>query len=83
MENIKQRFSDVVHSWTVIAMITLFLFAVKPQTMPAAEALVVKPQVTQSEEKLKKATLEKFSNTVYKSSEMLTDKELVQLLKYV
>ena len=74
MENIKQRFSDFVHSWTVIAMITLFLFAVKPETMPHAEALVVKPQIKTAQ--LKKETLEKYSNTVYKPSESLTPKEL-------
>jgi len=26
MENIKQKLSDVAHHWTVIVMITLFLF---------------------------------------------------------
>ena len=81
MENIKQRFSDFVHSWTVIAMITLFLFAVKPETMPHAEALVVKPQIKAAQ--LKKETLEKYSNTVYKPSESLTPKELKSLLQAV
>jgi hypothetical protein len=84
MENIKQKLSDVAHSWTAIGMITLFLFGVQPAPMPSAEALIVKPELTTAqEEKLKKETLEKFSNTVYKGSEMLTDKELVKLLKYV
>ena len=83
MENIKQKLSDVAHSWTVIGMITLFLFGVQPQPMPTAEALTVKPEITKTEAQLKKETLEKFSNTVYKPSEMLTDKELLQLLKSV
>jgi hypothetical protein len=83
MENIKQKLSDVAHSWTVIGMITLFLFGVQPQPMTTAEALTVKPEMTKTEAQLKKETLEKFSNTVYKPSEMLTDKELLQLLKAV
>ena len=74
MENIKQKLSDVAHSWTVIGMITLFLFGVQPDVMTPAEALVVKPE-SETEAQLKKETLEKFSNTVYKPSEMLTDKE--------
>ena len=82
MENIKQKLSDVAHSWTVIGMITLFLFGVQPEVMTPAKALVVKPE-TKTEAQLKKETLEKFSNTVYKPSEMLTDKELLQLLKSV
>jgi hypothetical protein len=44
-----------------------------------AQALVVKPSKTQLQ--LKKETLEKFSNTVYKPSEMLSDTELKTLLK--
>ena len=93
MENIKQKLSEVAHGWTVVGMITLFLFGVQPETMQPAEALVqeVKAQylvVSPQEQKLqakqlKKETLEKFSNTVYKPSEMLTDKELLQLLKFV
>ena len=84
MENIKEKFSDLIHHWTAIAILVLFLFSGKEITMPAAEALIVKPETTtQQEEKLKKATLDNFSNTVYKSSEMLTDKELIKLLKAV
>ena len=84
MENIKEKLSSVVHSWTTIGMITLFLFGVQPKPMPSAEALVVKPEVSiQQQAQLKKESLEKFSNTVYKPSEMLTDKELLQLLKSV
>ena len=84
MEKIKQRLSDVAHNWTAIGMITLFLFGVQPDPMPTAQALIVKPELTtQQEAKLKKETLEKFSNTVYKPSDLLTDKELKQLLEAV
>lgn len=79
MENIKQRVSEVAHTWTSIAMITLFLFGVQPQPVQMAQALVVQPSKTQLQ--LKKETLEKFSNTVYKTSEMLSDTELKNLLK--
>ena len=81
MENIKQSLSDVVHQWTSIIMITLFLFGVQPESMPQAAALKVEP--TKTEIQLKKETLEKYSNTVYKSSDQLTDKELKQLLAAV
>jgi len=84
MENMKEKFSDLIHHYTAIAIMVLFLFSGKETMLPAAEALIVKPQITsQQEEKLKKQTLEKFSNTVYKPSEMLTDKELAKLLKSV
>ena len=75
MENIKQKLSDFVHNTTVIVMITLFLFT--NNTMIPAQALTVKPK---TEVQLKEETLEKYSNTVYKHSEMLTDKELKELL---
>ena len=80
MENIKQRFSDVIHHWTAIAMITLFLFT--NNTVVPASALIVKPD-TKTQIQLKKETLEKFSNTVYKPSQALTDKQLKQLLSAV
>ena len=80
MENIKQRISDVIHHWTAIAMITLFLFS--NNTVIPANALIVKPE-TKTETQLNKETLEKFSNTVYKPSSSLTDKQLKQLLKSV
>ncbi len=84
MENIKQRLSDVAHNWTAIGMITLFLFGVQPAPMNSAEALIGKPELTKMQKvQLKKETLEKFSNTVYKPSEMLTDDELVKLLKSI
>jgi len=78
MENIKQKLSDFVHSSTVIVMITLFLFT--NNTVIPAQALKVEPK---TEIQLKTETLEKFSNTVYKPSEKLTDKDLVLLLKTV
>lgn len=79
MENKKQGLSDVVHHWTAIAMITLFLFSANP-AVQTAQALTVKPK---TEVQLKKETLEKYSNTVYKPSHMLTDLELKELLQYV
>ena len=81
MENIKERISDVVHHWTAIAMITLFLFT-NNSVIPKAEALIAKPEI-KNEQQLKKETLEKFSNTVYKPSEMLSDIELKKLLMAV
>jgi hypothetical protein len=86
MERIKQRLSEVAHSWTVIGMITLFLFGVQPgptETL-ALEAKLQKVEAPKLQAKqLKKETLERYSNAVYKPSEMLTDKELKQLLKAV
>jgi hypothetical protein len=75
MENIKQKLSDFVHSTTAVVMITLFLFT--NNTMVPANALLVKPK---TEVQLKKETLEKYSNTVYKPSMALSDKELKNLL---
>ena len=75
MENIKQKLSDFVHSTTVIVMITLFLFT--NNTVVPANALLVKPK---TEVQLKKETLEKYSNTVYKPSMALSDEELKELL---
>jgi len=86
MENIKQRLSEVAHSWTSIGMITLFLFGVQPQTIET-QANAVQPEIAVEQvvlpKQLKRETLEKFSNTVYKPSETLTDKELKELLKAV
>ncbi len=69
MERIKQRLSDVVHSWTAIIMITLFLFSVQPGPT-ASQALPAK--VEKTEKQLKREILSKFSNDTYTSSEMLT-----------
>ncbi len=81
MENIKQRLSEVAHNWTYIGMITLFLFTVQPGPT-ATQALQVEVPV-KSTVQLKKETLEKYSTTVYKPSEMLTDGELKELLSAV
>ena len=78
MENIKQRLSDFAHSTTVIVMITLFLFT--NNTVIPAQALKVEPK---TEVQLKKETLEKYSNTVYKPSQALSDGELKELLATV
>ncbi len=80
MENIKQRLSEVAHNWTYIGMITLFLFTVQPGPQPSQALQVETPKSTVQ---LKKETLEKYSNTVYKPSETLTDKELKELLSAV
>ena len=77
MENIKQQFSDLVRDWTIIAVATLFLFSGSP-----ANALVVKPLV-KTEAQLKQEVLDSFSKEIYKPSEMLTDEELLLLLKTV
>jgi hypothetical protein len=80
MENIKQRLSDVAHNWSYIGMITLFLFTVQPGPTVTQALQVETPKSTVQ---LKKETLEKYSNTVYKPSEMLTDGELKELLSAV
>ena len=81
MENIKQRLSDVAHNWSYIGMITLFLFTVQPGPT-ITQALQVETPV-KSTVQLKKETLEKYSTTVYKPSETLTDGELKELLSAV
>jgi hypothetical protein len=83
MENMKEKLSDVIHHYVAIAVGLMFLFSGTPViNVPPAEALPAKVE-TKTEAQLKRETLEKFSNTVYKPSEMLTDKELVKLLKSV
>jgi hypothetical protein len=77
MEKIKQQVSDLAHNLVTIVMVTLFLFPVQP-----ANALTVQPLV-KTEAQLKQEVLDKFSNEIYSSSEMLTDQELVLLLKTV
>jgi hypothetical protein len=76
MENIKQQLSDLVRDWMIIAVIMLFTFG------NTANALTVEPLV-KTEAQLKQEVLDKFSNEIYSSSEMLTDQELVLLLKTV
>jgi len=80
MENIKQRLSDVAHNWSYIGMITLFLFTVQPGPTVTQALQVETPKSTVQ---LKKETLEKYSTTVYKPSETLTDGELKELLSAV
>ena len=80
MENIKQRLSDVAHNWSYIGMITLFLCTVQPGPTVTQALQVETPKSTVQ---LKKETLEKYSTTVYKPSEMLTDGELKELLSAV
>ncbi len=77
MERIKQRLSDVVHSWTAIIMITLFLFSVQPGPT-ATQALPAK--VEKTEKQLKREIINKFSNDTYASSEMLAPEDLKDLL---
>jgi hypothetical protein len=79
MENIKQKLSDFAHSTTVIVMITLFLFT--NNTVIPAQALKI--EIPKTEVQLKQETLEKYSNTVYKPSEKLSDIELKELLAAV
>lgn len=82
MENIKGKLSDVLHHYVAITVAVLFLFTGQPEMIQSASALVVKPDV-KTEAQLNKETLKQFSNTVWKPSESLTDKELVELLKAV
>jgi hypothetical protein len=79
MENIKTQFSDLVRDWTIIAVVTLFLFS---GTQPAIAVTAVKPLV-KTEAQLKQEVLDSFSKEIYKPSEMLTDEELVKLLETV
>jgi hypothetical protein len=84
MENIKHKLSDVAHSWTAVIMITLYLFSGNPVVqLTPAKAEVITEADAKTKAQLKKETLEKFSNTVYKPSEMLTDNELKDLLAAV
>jgi len=78
MENMKQKLSDFAHNVAVIALTIMFTFG---NSVVPANALIVTPQLNTEQQNEK--TLEKFSNTVYKSSDQLTDKELKQLLQAV
>lgn len=89
MEKIKQSLSDVAHNWTIIGVLLLFLFGVQPGPTETKALEVVKEVQSEMKEsnltaknqkQLKKETLERYSNAVYKPSEMLTDKELKELL---
>ena len=84
MENIKEKLSDVLHHYVAIAVGLMFLYSGSPvANIQSARALPAVKVESKTEAQLKKETLEKFSNTVYKPSEMLTDSELVKLLKAV
>ena len=76
MENIKKSLSDVVHQYAAIAITVMFLFSNTVNATPA-QALIVKPK---TEVQLKKETLVKYSNTVYKPSQALSDEDLKDLL---
>ena len=77
MENIKQQLSDVVHHWTIVLMVTLFLFPVQPAiALPA-------PTLVKTEAYLKQATLQRLSTAKYTTKQQLTDKDLIVLLKSV
>ena len=75
MENIKKSLSDIVHQYAAITIAVMFLFS-NTVGAPAAQALIVKPK---TEVQLKKETLEKYSNTVYKPSQALSDEDLKDL----
>jgi len=80
MEKIKQRLSEVAHSWSYIVMITLFLFTVQPGPT-ASQALTTLPvKVIKTEKQLKREILDRFSNETYKHSEMLAASDLKDLL---
>jgi hypothetical protein len=79
MENIKQQLSDVIHHWTAIAMITLFLFPVQP-----VYALPTLPKETvKTEYQLKQETLQRLSTEKYTTKQQLTDEDLIALLRGV
>jgi hypothetical protein len=77
MENIKQQLSDLVRDWMIIAVIMLFTFG------NTANALTVVEPLVKTEAQLKQEVLDKFSNEIYSSSEMLTDQKLKLLLETV
>ena len=89
MENIKTQFSDLVRDWTIISVIILFLFsgaqpsAALPAVALPAIALPAEKPLVKTEAQLKQEVLDSFSKEIYKPSEMLTDEELVTLLKTV
>ncbi len=77
MERVKIAFSDFIHNWVIITMITLFLFSVQPGPT-VSEALPIEPQKT--EKQLKREIIDKFSNETYKHSQMLAPEDLKDLL---
>jgi hypothetical protein len=80
MEKIKQRLSEVAHSWSYIVMITLFLFTVQPGPTSSQALTTLPVKVIKTEKQLKREILDKFSNDTYKHSEMLAASDLKDLL---
>ena len=80
MEKIKQRLSEVAHSWSYIVMITLFLFTVQPGPTTSQALTTLPVKVIKTEKQLKREILDKFSNDTYKHSEMLAASDLKDLL---
>ena len=80
MEKIKQRLSEVAHSWSYIVMITLFLFTVQPGPTSSQALTTLPVKVIKTEKQLKREILDRFSNETYKHSEMLAASDLKDLL---
>jgi hypothetical protein len=80
MEKIKERLSEVVHSWSYILMITLFMFTVQPGPSISQALTTLPEEVIKTEKQLKREILDKFSNDTYKHSEMLAASDLKDLL---
>jgi len=80
MEKIKQRLSEVAHSWSYIVMITLFLFTVQPGPTTSQALTTLPVKVIKTEKQLKREILDRFSNETYKHSEMLAASDLKDLL---
>ena len=80
MEKIKERLSEVAHSWSYIVMITLFLFTVQPGPTLSQALTTLPVKVIKTEKQLKREILDKFSNDTYKHSEMLAASDLKDLL---
>ena len=80
MEKIKQRLSEVAHSWSYIVMITLFLFTVQPGPISSQALTTLPVKVIKTEKQLKREILNRFSNETYKHSEMLAASDLKDLL---
>jgi len=80
MEKIKQRLSEVAHSWSYIVMITLFLFTVQPGPTTSQALTTLPVKVIKTEKQLKREILNRFSNETYKHSEMLAASDLKDLL---
>jgi len=80
MEKIKQRLSEVAHSWSYIVMITLFLFTVQPGPISSQALTTLPVKVIKTEKQLKREILDRFSNETYKHSEMLAASDLKDLL---